>query len=333
MSEGDGERLVGGEIDAGGDGGRSVVVVIIVIVVGVLVGLANIAGKRVDLVVIFKARGLEFDFVDDRTVVGVEFNFQLRDVFLRHTGVRKGDLLGGCFADVGLFARRAVDLEVSRSGFPRVDQHVQLMDVQLSQLAGRVKRGLVEDFLNQRRLAEGNPVGVGHAAQRVVVVHGLAQHGAVNRFVLQQTGDFGGEALLNLLAALAVRAFDREEHGVRQLVNISVFEHGTDQRVERDVDIRPFQLHAVENADGVLVQRLDFQHGIGAVDLDDNARIDVERDDRVYTVIRLISSVSEAAADKQRQRGGDRRDRGDPFPMCVLFRRHFEHDSFLFSAS
>ena len=300
------------------------------IVVDLFFGFQNLAGRGVDFIVIRKTSRFKVNIIDHDAVLRIQLGFAGQNRRRIDTGMRKGDFFGFFRADIGFFAGGADGLDPRFRRRRTLPQQVQFVDGEGRKLPEGVPPVIVQNLTDQLRFPDGNAVGFCQLPQRIVFGNGLAQHGTAERVGLQQAIDFIGESRLHLCAARGIAVVNADENRVCKLGQITVLQHGADDRVDGHLKVAAAKVHIADDNLTVCVQRRNLQHPLFPIDCDFHARIDIQRNRGIHGIVDLIPQIAEDAACHDAQTCGQRGE-ARKSAICLFCRCH-TYTSFRFRA-
>ena len=300
------------------------------IIVDLFFGFQDFAGCSINLILVFKASCFKVNIIDHDAVLRIQLGFAGQNRRRIGTGMRKGDFFGFFRADIGFFAGGADGLDPRFRRRRTLPQQVQFVDGEGRKLPEGVPPVIVQNLTDQLRFPDGNAIGFCQLPQRIVFGNGLAQHGAAERVGLQQTIDFIGEACLHLCAARGITVVNADENRVCKLGQITVLQHGADDRVDGHPKVAAAKVHIADDNLTVCVQRRNLQHPLFPIDRDFHARIDIQRNRGIHGIVDLIPQIAEDAACHDAQTCGQRGE-ARKSAICLFCRCH-TYTSFRFRA-
>ena len=128
------------------------------------------------------------------------------------------------------------------------------------------------------RLSDGDMIPGAERFELLGFLRRLYQNRTVNRACFHRRRYAFGNLALKVGCVFVFAVGQRDQHGIRHLVKVSVFNNREHQGIDRNVKIRPFKIHAVKNGFTVLIQRDNIGYFFVLVDFKNHAGIDVNFD-------------------------------------------------------
>ena len=181
--------------------------------------------------------------------------------------------------------------------------------------------------LDQSGLARCDAVPLCQRFQRFVGLHALIQNSRVAEQRRQALIDLFGNLRPQGLCLFLISAVHRQQHHIPFLSQITAAHHGSENRIDRNIQIRVGEIHPLQHFFPVGVVRQRRFDPVPAVDLQMNAGIHVQVDHRIS-----LRHLYAAGHNHQRQQRRQRRDDVYcPGSRSVPMRRAFQEPLVPFS--
>ena len=239
-------------------------------------GLHDLAGEGVDVVLILGGRGVEVYLVDHAAVLGVELNLLGAEAVHVEARVLAGGLEGGVGADVRARAGGAGLGDAAVGDAAGGGDEGDVVDGEAGEALNREGGIGLDELADELGLALGDVIAGGEGAELGVGRDGLADYRALEAAGAEGGLNHAGDALLQRGGAPGVAVGDGDEDGVPEVVEVAVGEHGANEGVHGHVELAAGEVHAAEHHAGVGVEGLDGGDGIAGVDVELDAGVDVE---------------------------------------------------------